>query len=228
MAELNQCENYHPDNNKNQRVTTERWQTGIAKWMGRLKVVLQMIIGLAILILIAYRLFLLFAPDSYSIPDKCQSGIFCIPVHWKIGKVFLPEASILAIVSNALAYAAAIELAYMLFTPGPDEAVEPLILGLASFVLSVAARADYYIEEETQSLLDASISISISVIAIGVLFYVRERFINKKRIKQTQPDPSKQEPISLQIPEIKVVLQSENRDGCGLFGLFRKGGSGSK
>src|SRR2546427_7405484 len=40
----------------------------------------------------------------------------------------------LSLVGFALAYAAGIELGYMLFTPGPDEAVEPLITGLAAAV----------------------------------------------------------------------------------------------
>ncbi len=40
-------------------------------------------------------------------------------------------APVLGLVSGALLAAAAVELAYMLFTPGPDEAIDPLILGLA-------------------------------------------------------------------------------------------------
>ena len=43
----------------------------------------------------------------------------------------------LSLLSQAMMVSAAIELAYMLFTPGPDEAVEPLIIGIAGSALYV-------------------------------------------------------------------------------------------
>lgn len=35
---------------------------------------------------------------------------------------------VIAVIATALAVAAALELAYTLFTPGPDEAIDPLML----------------------------------------------------------------------------------------------------
>ncbi len=50
--------------------------------------------------------------------------------------------SILKIVSIGLGAATAIELAYMLFTPGPDEAVQPVMMGVASAVLYALSDID--------------------------------------------------------------------------------------
>src|SRR5207248_1541660 len=44
-------------------------------------------------------------------------------------------AEMISVIAYALAIAAAIELAYTLFTPGPDEALDPLALGLSSGLL---------------------------------------------------------------------------------------------
>jgi hypothetical protein len=45
------------------------------------------------------------------------------------------DAIVFHIVAGGLAVVAAIELAYTLFTPGPDEVVDPLLLGLSSAFL---------------------------------------------------------------------------------------------
>jgi len=42
---------------------------------------------------------------------------------------------ILTWVGKALIFSAAIDLAYMLFTPGPDEAIDPVIVAMAATVL---------------------------------------------------------------------------------------------
>lgn len=117
------------------------------------KVRLQMLVGAAIPLLLFVRLMLYFS----SSPGE----IFVLGV--------LADQHPLHIVSYALAISAGIELAYMLFTPGPDEAVEPLILGLAAAVLLLVSEKD---------LADFELAWSVLVFTacIGFLFWIRSRF----------------------------------------------------
>ena len=49
---------------------------------------------------------------------------------------FIPPANVaFQIIASALAAATVIELAYTLFTPGPDEALDPVLLAIASALL---------------------------------------------------------------------------------------------
>lgn len=78
-----------------------------------------------------------------------------------------------AVIASALAVAAAIELAYTLFTPGPDEALEPLMLGLSSGIL-------FLISENVDKNLSAPAQFSavlLGVLALGFLFVIRRYFL---------------------------------------------------
>ena len=70
-----------------------------------------------------------------------------------------------------LIYSAGVELAYMLFTPGPDEAIEPVLLGLASSVLII-------ISDETVNWKDALVA-PLLCLAIGFLFFIKARFVKE-------------------------------------------------
>ncbi|EJV9314134.1 hypothetical protein ACRTC9_21555 [Vibrio vulnificus] len=83
---------------------------------------------------------------------------------------YVLSTSILALVSQAVMVSAAIELAYMLFTPGPDEAVDPLILGIAGTALLVMSDEN---TAKTDSMLYDSISVLLFVLALAILFYLR-------------------------------------------------------
>lgn len=87
---------------------------------------------------------------------------------------FAPSiAKSVLVIASALAVAAAIELAYTLFTPGPDEALEPLMLGLSSGIL-------FLITENADKGLSPAVQFSavlLGSIALGVLFMIRNRFI---------------------------------------------------
>jgi hypothetical protein len=48
---------------------------------------------------------------------------------------------VLAIIAASLAVAASLELAYTLFTPGPDEAVDPLMLSLSAVFLYLVSNS---------------------------------------------------------------------------------------
>ena len=93
---------------------------------------------------------------------------------------WLRDTPTLAIVGEALMFSAGVELAYMLFTPGPDEAVQPLILGLAAAGLLVASDA---------MDLRAALIVAILTLAIGFLFFVRQKFVESKLVESKKEPP---------------------------------------
>lgn len=76
-----------------------------------------------------------------------------------------PEGNPLDIAGMALMVSAGIELAYMLFTEGPDEAVQPLILGLASAALVTASSPRLGYEQ--------AVIIGVLCLGIAALFVVK-------------------------------------------------------
>jgi hypothetical protein len=124
-------------------------------WAHGIKVLLQMIVGVGAVIDIAWHV------------EKSVS------TH-KGTTPFAPTiATSVSVVASALAVAAAIELAYTLFTPGPDETLEPLMLGLSSGIL-------FLITENADKNLSAPAQFSavlLGVLALGVLFFIRRRFL---------------------------------------------------
>jgi hypothetical protein len=79
----------------------------------------------------------------------------------------------LEIVGDCLAFSAAIDLAYMLLTPGPDEAIEPLILGLASAIL-------FSISKIEKPDITLALEIGLYVLILAVLFIMKALFIEDK------------------------------------------------
>lgn len=188
----------------------QSWLTCSApKYAKTAKTILQMFIGLGITALLVGRLIRTLAGDELA----------------------LSEPNILKDVSVALLYSAAVELAYMLFTPGPDEAVEPVILSIAALILSLAARADSLIEGNQQAnLFFVALSIGILAIAIGLLFFVRKLYLKESTPCSPQkPAPdSANRPITVQINEIKahVTTTSDKKiilpSMSSLFGTRRR------
>lgn len=76
----------------------------------------------------------------------------------------------LQIVGECLAFSAGIDLAYMLLTPGPDEAIEPLILGLASAIL-------FSISSIENPDITLALEIGLYVLVLAVLFMMKALFI---------------------------------------------------
>jgi hypothetical protein len=206
--------------------------------------ILQWLLAVSIGYLILLKVgLLLFAPVENTAtenPTPCdlriQSGdllatIFLTPCRWEIGGNDFERANILDIVGGVLAYAAAIELAYMLVTPGPDEAVQPLILGLASVVLSIASRAESLIAStnigSNTGLLNASISIGFIVVAISILFYLRARFLRNPQSPINPPNSPASALNETIASEITVRLMSENNHHFKLPSLFRRNRRGS-
>lgn len=79
--------------------------------------------------------------------------------------------STLDLVARALAYSAGVDLAYMLFTPGPDEAIEPLILGLASAILFSISNIS------SIDNLELAKEIGLYVLILFFLFFMKSLFI---------------------------------------------------
>jgi len=136
--------------------------TNISKWE---KVVekadyvrksLQMIVAIGIVVLLVLKLLY-----------HLKVGLF--------GGILDPllEQKTLEIVGECLAFSAAIDLAYMLLTPGPDEAIEPLILGLASAILFSISKID---SADTTLALE----IGLYVLVLALLFIMRSLFIEDK------------------------------------------------
>lgn len=128
-----------------------------------LKIVIQMIIGLILVILLTSKLF-------------CHVFQYDYP-SWLSYIKSIHSLNVLEIVSRALAYSTGIELAYMLFTPGPDEAIEPLITGTASAFL-------YLVSKEAKLELQTVASMLLFVIVIAVLFFMKDAFINRNEPKK--------------------------------------------
>lgn len=80
----------------------------------------------------------------------------------------------LTYVANALAISCGLQLAYMLITEGPDEAIEPIMLGIASVILLILST----IEPAHWSIYN-SISIIILIFGIFLLYYISVK-VNKK------------------------------------------------
>lgn len=84
-----------------------------------------------------------------------QQPLLCYP---------LPHAeATFHLIADALAAAALIELAYTLFTPGPDEALNPIMLGLSAALLLQVARVDKFDLQEAGAAL-------LYVLGLGGLF----------------------------------------------------------
>ncbi len=122
------------------------------------KIALQMLIGCVIVLLLGYQLVLqLFALESF-------------PLFTLLAE---DNGHPLKIVGYGLAVSAGIELAHMLFTDGPDEAVEPLILGLASAILLVISKDDVV-------GFEIALTVALYIAGVGFLFWIRKLFVPPK------------------------------------------------
>jgi hypothetical protein len=118
------------------------------------KIVLQMFIGTGLAVLISLKL-LNHLGIGFAVPFLTEQ-VYSRPT--------------LDIVGLSLGYSSALELAYALFTEGPDEAVEPLIMGLAAALLVV-------VSEIPPIDLIRSIGVALLVTALAGLFLIRRFFI---------------------------------------------------
>lgn len=144
------------------------------KWGPRaegIKIVLQFLTGFGLALLLASKAFHSVVPQFFSgwFPHRVQELISLPPLE---------------LVARALAFSAGFELAYTLFTPGPDEAVEPVIMGLAAAMLFGFSKLE-------QITFPAGCGAVAFVIALGGLFLVRHYFVppkDEERKNHAQPE----------------------------------------
>ena len=77
----------------------------------------------------------------------------------------------LHLVAAALAGSAAVELAYTLFTRGPDEALEPVLVAIAAAILLQLGRVEQFDYK-------AAIAVLLYVFALVAAFWARHRFLD--------------------------------------------------
>jgi hypothetical protein len=135
--------------------STSKWEKVVEK-ADDFRKLLQLLVAIGIVILLVLKLL-----------HHMKVGLF--------GGILDPllEQKTLEIVGECLAFSAAIDLAYMLLTPGPDEAIEPLILGLASAILFSISKID---KADTTLALE----IGLYVLILALLFIMKVLFIEDK------------------------------------------------
>jgi hypothetical protein len=101
----------------------------------------------------------------------------------------LPELNFLAVVGEMLALSAAIDLGYMLFTPGIDEAVEPIIVGMAATILILVSRVKEMVSGAKEFSKVPSVDLVWPVLCVvmlagtmALLFFIKARFFNNDQI----------------------------------------------
>lgn len=121
-------------------------------WAHLFKVILQMLVGIGAVVAVASRVL-------HSVTDQAGAVPFAQAI-----------AASVDVIAYALAIAAAIELAYTLFTPGPDEALDPLMLGLSAGILLLLTKPGIPVGIQYAGVI-------IGVLALGGLFLIRRYLI---------------------------------------------------
>lgn len=115
--------------------------------------------------------------------------------------------SALTLIGGGLAVSAVLELAYTFVTRGPDEALDPFILGASSFALTNISRGS--------PRLDLSHAIPLALVAIAiVLLFIARRFLliapagndpPNAAPQPDQPDPEKLIPKPMRSDEARPL-----------------------
>ncbi len=140
-----------------------------------IKVCAQMIIGFLIFFVLILKVIFYISGIDFSPQLDCSLQLYrSSRLDW-LWELFqdIKNRSILNLVAIGLALSAGVELAYMLFTPGPDEAIEPLILGLSSATLLIISKID-------GSSWEAALSVAVFSTAIVGLFWARNKLVNDR------------------------------------------------
>jgi hypothetical protein len=89
--------------------------------------------------------------------------------HWN--PLFTGADDSLALIGRALAAATVVELAYTLFTDGPDEVLDPLMLGISAFLIIELGKTGTHIAWGT------GLGLLLTAITLALLFAIRQKFI---------------------------------------------------
>lgn len=93
-----------------------------------IRMIAQRVIGTAIFVSLVLRVAVRF--DYYDGPIRPLYGSSI-----KENVIWFLSQNTLAIIGDGLALSAGVDLAYMLFTPGPDEVIMPLLTGLSATIV---------------------------------------------------------------------------------------------
>ena len=93
----------------------------------------------------------------------------------------------LNIIAYGLFFSTGVDLAYMLFTPGPDEAIDPVMTGLAAAILLGIGKTDF-----SQIQLAQGVALFLAVAALGGLFAAKKYLFDHSN-KQENDTRKKQE-----------------------------------
>jgi hypothetical protein len=128
------------------------WLYQSKPWAYGVKVFLQMLVGIGAVVDIGMHV-------AHSVATRAGTAPLA------------PSATTsVKVIAYALAVAAAIELAYTLFTPGPDEALDPLMLGLSSGILLLITAGGVPVVAQFSGVL-------IGVVALAALFLIRRYLV---------------------------------------------------
>jgi hypothetical protein len=131
----------------------------ITKVAGQIKAALQMAIGVYALGWLAWSFYLshrfhnCVPPPTHRIQEQ-----FCYLIP--------PSDVAFRVVADALAAATVVQLAYTLFTPGPDEALDPVMLALATALLLELGQVSKFKWQDGMAII-------LYAAGLGVLFLVR-------------------------------------------------------
>jgi hypothetical protein len=130
----------------------------IATWI---KAILQMIVAAYAVGWLAWSFFLSNRIHNCVAPSPAVAGTreqFCY---------LIPPANVaFQIIASALAAATVIELAFTLFTPGPDEALDPVLLAIAAALLFQLGKVEQFHWQD-------GLAVVLYGMALGALFVVR-------------------------------------------------------
>lgn len=137
------------------------------------KLVVQGLLGILILIITVIAIL-----KNFSGLFPTKEDLFSL--KWSEG-IDMELRYYLKYVGYALGLSAGAELGYMLFTEGPDEAVEPIILGVASAIIIILSKDLNYTSSKV---------ILILVFSLFILFGIKTLFIRAK-VSNEDEDNSK-------------------------------------
>lgn len=133
----------------------------VVRTASRVKAVLQMVVGVYALGWLVWAFYL-----SHHIRNCAPLPTDSVPVHQQLC-YFIPSSGlILQVIADALAVATAIQLVYTLFTPGPDEALDPILLAVAAALLLQLGKVEKFSWGD-------GVAIILYSVALGILFVVR-------------------------------------------------------
>ena len=131
---------------------------GLIDTASRVKAVLQMLIGVYAVGWLAWAFLMSHRVGSCVPPAPGTREQFCY---------LIPPAKLaFQIIADALAAATVIQLAYTLFTPGPDEALDPVLLAIATALL-------YQLGTVTTFRWQDGLAVLLYGVTLGGLFVVR-------------------------------------------------------